>query len=440
MSELIEAVLADAPGERLAELPVPDRYRAAYIRKQDVGMFDDDERDPDVRRSIRVGEVAMPELAPDEVLVAVMASAVNFNTVWSATFKPVPTFAFLERFARQGARAARHNRPEQVIGSDASGVVVRTGTGVEDWVAGDRVVVNPIHSSGRVTSGSGDGMIADDTLAWGYETNFGGMADFAVVKANQLLRKPMHLSWEESAAYTLCGMTVYRMLVSPNGAQMKQGDIVLIWGAAGGLGGYAVQMVKNGGGIPVAVVGSEERAELMREMGCEAVINRQEFMNAPDGLKNPKTLRRMGEAIRRLVGEDPHIVFEHTGQETFGASVYLARRGGCVVTCGSSSGYQHGYDNRYLWMKVKRIVGSHAANMAEAHESNRLLRLGLIVPTLSVTYPLTEAGEATRAVQLGKHVGKVSIRCLAPSDGLGVEDHALRARVGEQRLGLFRKY
>ncbi|MFI6303352.1 crotonyl-CoA carboxylase/reductase [Amycolatopsis thailandensis] len=440
MSELIDAVLAGAPGERLAGLPLPDRYRAAYIRKQDVGMFGDDETDPDVRRSIHVGEVAMPELAPDEALVAVMASAVNFNTVWSATFKPVPTFAFLERIGRQGPRAARHDLPEQVIGSDASGVVVRVGSAVENWGPGARVVVSPTYASGQVTSGSGDGMVADDILAWGYETNFGGMADFAVVKANQLLPKPEHLTWEESAANMLCGMTVYRMLVSPNGARMKQGDVVLIWGAAGGLGGYAVQMVKNGGGIPVAMVGSEERAELMRDLGCEAVINRQEFMNSPGGLKSPKVLRRMGETIRRLVGEDPHIVFEHTGQETFGASVYLARRGGSVVTCGSSSGYQHDYDNRYLWMKVKRIVGSHGANMAEAHEANRLLRLGMIVPTLSVTYPLTEAGEATRAVQLGKHVGKVGIRCLAPSDGLGVEDHALRARVGEQRIGLFRKY
>ncbi|MFI6702694.1 crotonyl-CoA carboxylase/reductase [Streptomyces sp. NPDC050509] len=440
MSELIEAVLADAPGERLAGLPVPDRYRAAYIRKQDVSMFGADEQDPDVRRSVHVGEVAMPELAPDEVLMAVMASAVNFNTVWSATFRPVPTFAFLERIGRQSARAARHDRPEQVIGSDASGVIVRTGAAVENWVPGDRVVVSPTYTSGQVTSGSGDGMIADDILAWGYETNFGGMADFAVVKANQLLRKPAHLTWEESAANMLCGMTAYRMLVSPNGARMKQGDIVLIWGAAGGLGGYAVQMVKNGGGIPVAMVGSEERVGLLRELGCEAVINRQEFMNAPGGLKNPKVLRRMGEAIRGLVGEDPHIVFEHTGQETFGASVYLARRGGTVVTCGSSSGYQHDYDNRYLWMKVKRIVGSHGANTAEAHEANRLLSLGMIVPTLSVTYPLTEAGEATRAVQLGRHAGKVGIRCLAPKDGLGVEDPALRARVGERRLGLFRTH
>ena len=136
-----------------------------------------------------------------------------------------------------------------------------------------------------------------------------------------------------------------------------------------------------------------------------------------------------------MVREDPHIVFEYIGSETFGASVYLARTGGAVVTCGSSSGYQHAYDNRYLWMRLKRIVGSHGANYQEAWEVNRLIGLGRINPTLSSVYPLDEVGEATRAVQLNQHVGKVGVLCLAPKPGLGVEDPARR---DEDRLALFR--
>ncbi|NED85992.1 zinc-binding dehydrogenase, partial [Streptomyces sp. SID11233] len=89
---------------------------------------------------------------------------------------------------------------------------------------------------------------------------------------------------------------------------------------------------------------------------------------------------RLGRAIRAAVGEDPHVVFDFIGQATFGISVFVVRRGGTVVTCGSSTGYQHQFDNRYLWMNLKRIVGSHAANLQEQWELNRLMRLGNISP------------------------------------------------------------
>jgi D-arabinose 1-dehydrogenase-like Zn-dependent alcohol dehydrogenase len=108
------------------------------------------------------------------------------------------------------------------------------------------------------------------------------------------------------------------------------------------------------------------------------------------------------------------------------------------VTCGSSTGYLHEYDNRHLWMKVKRIVGSHGANYRESWDMNRLITLGKVVPVLSQVCPLDEVGEATRAVQQGRHAGKTSVLCLAPAEGLGIEDQAARDRVGEERLRLFR--
>jgi crotonyl-CoA reductase len=150
--------------------------------------------------------------------------------------------------------------------------------------------------------------------------------------------------------------------------------------------------------------------------------------------------RALGAAIRKQVGEDPHVVFEHVGKETFGASVFVARRGGSVVTCGSSTGYAHNYDNRHLWMRVKRIIGSHGANYQESVEANRLLELGIVVPTLSRVYPFAEVGEATRAVQRNEHEGKVGVLCLAPEEGLGVEDPLLREQIGEDRLRLFRDH
>ncbi|MCK2213512.1 crotonyl-CoA carboxylase/reductase [Actinomadura sp. ATCC 31491] len=432
-SALAEAVVAGAEAAELERLDVPSTYRAAHLRKDEVGLFDQDEHDKDVRRTLHVGEAPMPELAEDEVLIAVMASAINYNTVWSAMFEPVPTFAFLERFGRSDAR---HDLPVHVLGSDAAGVVVRTGRAVRRWRVGDRVVTSPAYVDGEDPVVQHDGMLAGDLRAWGFETNFGGLADFAVVKATQLLAKPRHLSWEEAACNMLCASTAYRMLVGERGARMKQGDVVLLWGATGGLGGYGVQLVRNGGGIPVGVVGTPEKAELLRRMGCPYVVDRSQF---DGGLGDEKGWRRLGAEIRRQVGEDPAIVFEHTGRETFGASVYVARRGGTVVTCGSSSGYAHEYDNRHLWMKLKRIIGSHGANYQECHEVNRLISLGMVHPTLSAVYPLEEAAEAARAVQLNQHVGKVGVLALAPAGDLGVEDHALRERVGEDRLRLFRQ-
>ena len=113
-------------------------------------------------------------------------------------------------------------------------------------------------------------MMATNQRIWGFETNFGGLAEIAVVKANQLMPKPAHLTWEEAACNALCNSTSYRMIVSPNGSQMTQGQAVLVWGATGGIGAYACQYVINGGGTPVGVVSSEKRAELLRELGCEA--------------------------------------------------------------------------------------------------------------------------------------------------------------------------
>jgi crotonyl-CoA reductase len=441
MESLLDAVRAGAEPGALAGLELPPSYRAAHLRREDENIFAG-AADKDVRRSLRVGEVPMPELAPDEVLVAVMAAAVNYNTVWSAMFEPVSTFRFLQQFGRQGRWGARHDRDYHVIGSDAAGVVVRVGAAVRHWSVGDRVVVTAPYIDEQDPIAQADGMLAADQRAWGFETNFGGFGEFAVARATQLMPKPPHLSWEEAACNTLCLGTSYRMLISSRGAQIKLGDVVLIWGAAGGLGSYAVQLVRQAGGIAVGMVSSARRGDLLDRLGCHVVINRTElgFDDAAEPADPTLTARALGSAIRKALGEDPHVVFEHIGRRTFGASVLVVRRGGTVVTCGSSSGYQHQYDNRYLWMRLKRIIGSHGANYQESCEANRLLKLGLVVPTLSRVYPLDQVAEATRSVQLNQHCGKVGVLCLAEQEGLGIDDWLLRDRVGEARLRLFREH
>ncbi|MFI0720734.1 crotonyl-CoA carboxylase/reductase [Streptomyces sp. NPDC021224] len=434
MKDIVDAVVSGHTGARdIAALRLPGSYRAATLHSTETGMFEGmATADKDPRKSIHLDEVPVPELGPGEALVAVMASSVNYNTVWSSIFEPVPTFAFLERYGRRGDLAARHDLPYHVIGSDLAGVVLRTGPGVTRWQPGDDVVAHCLSVELESADGHGDTMLDPEQRIWGYETNFGGLAEIALVKSNQLMPKPGHLTWEEAAAPGLVNSTAYRQLVSRNGAGMKQGDNVLIWGASGGLGSYATQLVLAGGGTPVCVVSSEHKAAICRAMGAEAVIDRSaegyRFWR-DEHTQDPKEWKRFGGRIRELTGgEDVDIVFEHPGRETFGASVYVTRKGGTVVTCASTSGYTHEYDNRYLWMSLKRIVGTHFANYRESWEANRLVTKGRIHPTLSRVYPLAQTGQAAYDVHRNLHHGKVGVLCLAPREGLGVRDEELRAR------------
>jgi crotonyl-CoA reductase len=431
IERITDAILGSAPGQTIARLPLPERVEAAFLRKQEQDMFAGVEpRARDPRKSLHVDDVPLPPLGPGECLVAVMASAVNYNTVWSSIFEPLPTFAFLERFGRESEYGARHDLDYHILGSDAAGVVLRAGPGVTLWKPGDRVTVHPNYVDMESPQGHDDSMLDPHQRIWGFESNFGGMAEIAMVRANQLMPKPRHLTWEEAACLGLVSSTAYRMLVSPNGACMKQGDVVLIWGATGGLGGFACQYVLNGGGIPVGVVSSPDKADILRTIGVRHVIDRRaedyRFWNGDR--QDPDEWKRFGARIRDLVGEDPDIVFEHPGRHTFGASVFVAKRGGKVVTCASTSGYSHTYDNRYLWMHSKSIIGSHFANYKEAWGANRLAGLGMIHPILSKTYALGESADAVHEVHQNLHTGKVGIRVLTPQEGLGVTDPDMRAR------------
>ena len=444
MEEILRAILADASAYDIGSLPLPTSYRAAVVKRDEAAMFEGvASADKDPRQSLHVVDVPVPELAPDEAYVAVMASSVNFNTVWTSIFEPLPTFRFLAALGRQSIWGRRHDQPFHVLGSDASGVVLRVGSAVRNWKPGDRVVVHCNYVDDQDPSAHDDSMLSSNQRIWGFETNFGGLADLCLVKANQLMPKPPHLTWEEAAVNALCSSTAYRMLVSHNGAAMKQGDIVLIWGATGGLGGYAVQYVLNGGGIPVGVVSSADKVKLLNDMGCEAVIDRKEAgyrFWSDEHTQDESEWRRLGKDIRALVGEDPGIVFEHPGRQTMGASVFVCARGGTVVTCAATSGYMIEYDNRHLWMKLKTIKASHFANYKEAWEANRLVARGRIHPVLSTTFPLESVGEAVHQVHANRHEGKIGVRCLAPADGLGIDDPELRARVGEDRLTAFRRH
>ena len=442
MQHILDAIQSNASADDFANLAVPQSYRAVHVLKAEQDMWNGvASKDKDPRKSLHVGEVPTPDLAPDEVYLAVMASSINFNTVWSSIFEPVSTFGPMARLARESQWAQRHDQPYQVVGSDASGVVLKVGTAVRNWKPGDRVTVHCNHVDDQDQSAHDDSMMAANQRIWGYETNFGGLADLAVVKANQLMPKPAHLTWEESAVNALCNSTSYRMLVGRNGARMKQGDVVLIWGATGGIGAYATQYVLNGGGIPVCVVSSADKADILRKMGVQHIIDRAaagyQFWDE-NGVHDEGEWRRLGKDIRGLCGEDPDIVFEHPGRSTFGASMYVVKRGGTVVTCAATSGFMMEFDNRHFWMRLKKLVGSHFANYKEAYEANRLIAKGMIHPVMSQVFALEQTGEAAFQVHHNMHEGKIAVLALAPQEGLGVTNPELRDQLGD-KLHAFRR-
>ena len=435
MQAIRDAILSgDRSPDTYTALEIPAKYRAVTVHKDEVDLFAGlSIRDKDPRKTLHVEEVDVPELGPGEAIVAVMASAINYNTVWTSIFEPVSTFIFLERYGRISPMTKRHDLPYHVVGSDLCGVVLRTGPGVNTWNPGDEVVAHCLSVELEHPDGHNDTMLDPEQRIWGFATNFGGLADLALVKTNQLMPKPRHLTWEEAASPGLVNSTAYRQLVSRNGAAMKLGDVVLIWGASGGLGSYATQMALASGATPICMVSSPDKADICRKMGADLVIDRSHGTGegytfwSDETTQDPREWKRLGAKIRQLTGgKDPDIVFEHPGRETFGASVFVARKGGTIVTCASTSGFMHEYDNRYLWMSLKRIIGSHFANYREAWEANDLINRGLIHPTLSKTYPLEEVGQAAYDVHRNLHQGKVGVLALAPQTGLGATDLAKR--------------
>lgn len=444
MQEILDAIQSGASGDDIANLSLPESTRAAHVLRSEAGMWEGvDSWDKDPRKSLHIGDLPLPELAPDEVVIAVMASSINFNTVWTSIFEPLPTFGFLDRLGKESVWGARHAQDFHIVGSDASGVVLRTGSAVRNWKPGDRIVAHCNHVDDQDHSAHNDSMLAANQRIWGFETNYGGLADLSIVKANQLMPKPAHLTWEESAVNGLCASTSYRMLVGDHAGRMKQGDNVFIWGATGGIGAYATQLVINGGGTPVGVVSSESRVKLLNAMGCDAVIDRKaenyQFWS-DEVTQDESEWRRLGKKVRSLVGEDPDIVFEHPGRSTMGASVFITKKGGKIVTCAATSGYMIEYDNRHLWMKLKSIISSHFANYQEAWEMNRLIDKGAIQPVMSEVFALDDVGEAALKVHHNEAEGKIGVLCLAPEAGMGITDPAKREAIGEDKITLYQRH
>ena len=372
------------------------------------------EREGEPIDAFQIEEIEVPEPGPFEVLVRVMAAGVNFNNVWAARGVPVSVFRY-------------HPQEDHHIGgSDASGVVWKTGPGVTMWKPGDEVVIHCNQASYEEYETHGfDPLAGSAQQIWGYETSWGSFAQFCKVQAQQLLPKPKNLTWEEAASYGLTYFTAYRMLLDR--CNLQAGQKVLIWGAAGGLGVFATQLCKLTGADACGVVSSDEKGELVKQLGAAGYVNRNDFAGmmrkggetADEEKARFKEMRRFGGAVRDILGDDPDIVFEHVGQATFPTSVFVVKRFGKVVICGATSGYNLDFDVRYLWMRQKEIVGSHFANAYQANEANKLMAAGKIRPVLWRTLPFEGVAEAHQLMYENKHSGKIAILVGATETGQG---------------------
>jgi crotonyl-CoA carboxylase/reductase len=316
--------------------------------------------------------VPTPALESDEVLVMVMAAGVNYNGVWAALGKPISPFDV-------------HKAEYHIAGSDASGIVWAVGSRVKRWKVGDEVVIHCNQDDGDDEEcNGGDPMNSPSQRIWGYETPDGSFAQFCAVQSRQLMPRPKHLTWEESGCYVLTHATAYRMLFGHPPHGLKPGDNVLVWGGAGGLGSMAIQIIAASGANAIAVISEEDKREFVQSLGAKGVINRKDFDcwgqlpdidDAAGYGAYMKKVREFGKAIWAITGKgnDVDIVFEHPGEATFPVSSFVVKRGGMVVICAGTTGYNLTVDARFLWMRQKRLQGSHFANLKQASAANDMV-------------------------------------------------------------------
>ena len=394
---------------------VPEKMHAFTVRQDRFG----DPVDAWKREVINT-----PAIGPKDVLVYVMATGINFNNVWAGLGYPVDVIADRQK---KGEAEDFH-----AGGSDASGIVWAVGGEVTEVAVGEQVVV---HSGWWppddpwVLSGK-DPMLAPGVRIWGYQTNYGSYCQFARAQSHQIKKKPGHLTWEQAGCYMLCASTAYRQLMGWTPNVVEPGDVVLVWGAAGGLGAMAIQITAALGGRAVAVISDDDKRQFCLDNGAAGVINRNDFShwgpmpstNDPQWKEWMGGARAFGKAIWDAVGErkNPKIVFEHPGEATLPTSGFVCDTGGMVVICAGTTGYNVTMDLRYHWMMQKRFQGSHLANDEQAEAVNELVIAKKVDPCLSDTFQFDEIGHAHQLMYENKHpYGNMACLVNATEKGTG---------------------
>jgi len=315
-----------------------------------------------------VGDHPVPAAVEGHVVIRVGASSFNYHDV----------------FTVRGMPGIKVPLPV-VVGLDMAGEITELGAGVTGWAIGDRVLVNPLNKKKGLM-----GEMLD-----------GGMAQYCLVAADQLVAMPAGVSFEEAAALPVAYGTAHRMLVTHN--TVKKGDRVLILGASGGVGTGCVILAKHLGAEVIACTSSPEKMQKLTALGADEVINVKEV----DFSK--WAVEKYGKPQRRSYDGGVDVVINFTGGDTWHPSLRCLKRGGKLLVCGATAGYDPKEDLRYVWSFELNIIGSNSFYDDDLQALMKLIAEGKMRPVIDKVLPLEEAREGLRLIQDREVIGKVVV-------------------------------
>jgi alcohol dehydrogenase len=315
-----------------------------------------------------VGDYPMPQAGDGNVVIRVRAASFNYHDV----------------FTVRGMPGIKVPLPV-IIGLDMAGEIAVVGAGVSGWKPGDRVLVNPVNKKKGLM-----GEMLD-----------GGMAEYCAVAADQLVAMPAGVSFEEAASLPVAYGTAHRMLITHQ--TVKAGDKVLVLGASGGVGTGCVLLAKMLGAEVIACASSAEKLTRLKAMGADEVID----YTKTDWSK--WAVEKYGKPQRRTYDGGVDVVINFTGGDTWVPSLRCLKRGGKLLVCGATAGYDPKEDLRYVWSFELQIIGSNSFyddNLAALME---LIGAGKIKPVIDKVLPLEQAREGLRLIQDREVIGKVVV-------------------------------
>jgi len=320
-------------------------------------------------------DVPTPRVGSRDVLVKVKATSINHLDLW----------------VRQGLPGVKFPLP-MIPGVDAAGLVEEAGSEVRHVRIGDRVVVVQGISCGQCKQClNGDDNLCKDYRLIG-EHRDGADAEFLAVPGRNILKLSDSVTFETAAAVALVFLTAWQMIV--NKAKVQRGDDILVVGASSGVGSAALQIAKMLGARVIATTSSEEKAAKARELGADDVIN----------YKTHSVL----DQVRRLTEKKGvEVVFDHVGVSVWEECIKAMAKGGRLVTCGATSGYEAKIDLRYIFYKQLQILGSTMGRKGDLVTILNLVDRGLLKPVIDRVMPLAEVRSAHEIVEQGKHFGKI---------------------------------
>jgi len=315
-----------------------------------------------------VDDYPTPKAIDGHVVIRVRASSFNYHDV----------------FTVRGMPGIKVPLPV-VIGLDMAGEIAEVGPGVTGWKAGDRVLVNPVNRAKGLM-----GEMLD-----------GGMAEYCLVAANQLVVMPAGVSFEDAAALPVAYGTAHRMLITH--ATVKAGDKVLVLGASGGVGTGCVLLAKMLGAEVIACASSAEKLARLKAIGADAVID----YTTTDWSK--WAIETYGKPQRRSYDGGVDAVINFTGGETWVPSLRCLKRGGKLLVCGATAGYDPKEDLRYVWSFELNIIGSNSFYDDDLAALMDLIAGGRIKPVIDKVLPLDAAREGLRLIADREVIGKVVV-------------------------------